>query len=93
MLLLILQPDLLKRFMSTSDSAALFRQILTKLQTLKSHLQNVSYLKTTCYLFHISLIEYFLTCIDLIQKSVSSTLKSSPKNKYNVYKRMLLISS
>lgn len=55
MLLLILQPGLLKGFVSTSDPAALFRQTLTKLQTLKTLLHNVSCLKTACYLFHISL--------------------------------------
>lgn len=38
MLLLILQPSLLKGFMSTSDPTALSRQILTKLQPLKSQL-------------------------------------------------------
>lgn len=51
MLLLILQPGLLKGFMFASDSAALFRQILTKFQTLKSQRDDVSYLKSTFYLF------------------------------------------
>ena len=45
----------LKSFVSTSDLAALFRQTLTKLQTLKIYLHNVSNLKTICYLFQISL--------------------------------------
>lgn len=49
MLLLILQPVLLKGFMSTSDTVALFGEILTKLQTLKNHLHNVSFKNPIIY--------------------------------------------